>query len=262
MTSRRDSLFLAGLVTPLLMLGAYFLALVLAQAPFFEGEGFREQLSSPDILFAVKLSLGTATVSALLALAVALPAAYLLSRQQFPGKRLLDTFLDLPMVLTPIALGTLILMALNTGPGAMLDRLGLTIPYTLLGVIVAQFTVVVAMAVRMLKASFDEVSPRYEKVARTLGCSAVGAFFRVSLPMARSGIIAAFVLTWARAIGEFGATVMVAGTARGKTATLPTSIYLAMASADLGRAVVLISLLMIVSFLVLFTLRLVSRGGP
>jgi molybdate transport system permease protein len=128
MTSRRDSLFLAGLVTPLLMLGAYFLALVLAQAPFFEGEGFREQLSSPDILFAVKLSLGTATVSALLALAVALPAAYLLSRQQFPGKRLLDTFLDLPMVLTPIALGTLILMALNTGPGAMLDRLGLTIP--------------------------------------------------------------------------------------------------------------------------------------
>jgi molybdate transport system permease protein len=80
--------------------------------------------------------------------------------------------------------------------------------------------------------------------------------------MARSGIIAAFVLTWARAIGEFGATVMVAGTARGKTATLPTSIYLAMASADLGRAVVLISLLMIVSFLVLFTLRLVSRGGP
>jgi molybdate transport system permease protein len=77
--------------------------------------------------------------------------------------------------------------------------------------------------------------------------------------MVRSGIVAAFVLTWARAVGEFGATVMVAGTARGKTATLPSSIYLAMASADLGRAVVLISLLMIVSFFVLLILRLVAR---
>jgi molybdate transport system permease protein len=262
MTSRRDSLFLAGLVTPLVMLGAYLLTLMVAQGPFFEGERIREQLSSPDILFAVKLSVGTATVSALLALAVALPSAYLLSRWHFPGKRLLDTFLDLPMVLTPIALGTLILMALNTGPGMVLEQLGLTIPYTLLGVIAAQFTVVVAMAVRMLKASFDEVSPRYEQVARTLGCSAMGAFFRVSLPMVRSGLVAAFVLTWARAIGEFGATVMVAGTARGKTATLPTSIYLAMASADLGRAVVLISLLMIVSFFVLLILRLVAREEP
>jgi molybdate transport system permease protein len=259
MSSRRDSVFLVGLVTPLALLAGYFLALVLSQGPFIEKEGFPELLFSPDILFAVKLSVGTATVSALLALAVALPSAYLLSRRDFPGKRLLDTFLDLPMVLTPIALGTLILMVLNTGPGMVLDRLGLTIPYTLFGVIAAQFTVVVSMAVRLLKASFDEVSPRYEQVARTLGCSAMGAFFRVSLPMVRSGIVAAFVLTWARAIGEFGATVMVAGTARGKTATLPSSIYLAMASADLGRAVVLISLLMIVSFFVLLILRLVAR---
>ncbi|MEJ2472229.1 MAG: ABC transporter permease subunit [Desulfuromonadales bacterium] len=123
--------------------------------------------------------------------------------------------------------------------------------------ILAQFTVVVAISVRMLKATFEQVNPRQEQVARLLGCTAFGSFLYVTLPLAGRGILAAFILTWARAIGEFGATVMVAGTAKGKTATLPSSIYLAMSIADLPRAVTLVVILIFISLLVLFGVRLV-----
>jgi molybdate transport system permease protein len=224
---------------------------------FFSLSGFFEQLSQADIRSAIALSLLAATASSAVAVALAIPSAYALARLDFPGKRLVDTFIDLPMVLTPIALGTLILMAWNTAFGRVLASFGLTFPFTLAGVILAQFTVVVAISVRMLKATFEQVSPRQEQVARLLGCSAFGSFLHVTLPLARRGILAAIILTWARAVGEFGATVMVAGTARGQTATLPSSIYLAMSMADLPRAVTLVVILIGISLLVLFGVRMV-----
>ena len=184
-----------------------------------------------------------------------------MARFDFPGKRLLDTFIDLPMVLTPIALGTLILMSWNTLFGQFLAGLGLTLPFTLGGVILAQFTVVVAISVRMLKATFEQVNPRQEQVARLLGCTAFGSFIHVTLPLAKRGILAAIILTWARAIGEFGATVMVAGTARGQTATLPSSIYLAMSMADLPQAVTLVVILIGISLLVLFGVRMALESN-
>ena len=172
---------------------------------------------------------------------------------------MVDTFIDLPMVLTPIALGTLILMAWNTAFGQFLANFGLTLPFTLAGVILAQFTVVVAISVRMLKATFEQVNPRQEQVARLLGCTAFGSFIHVTLPLARRGILAAIILTWARAIGEFGATVMVAGTAKGQTATLPSSIYLAMSMADLPKAVTLVTILIGISLFVLLGVRMVME---
>lgn len=256
----RDLPFHAALIVPLAGLTGYFLLLLGSQWTFFSAAAFLRQLALPEIQGAIVLSLISATVSALLAVTLALPGAYLLARRDFPGKRLLDTFLDLPVVLTPIALGTLILMAWNTPGGQLLDRLGLTLPFTVAGVIAAQFTVVAAIALRLLKTTFEQVDPRYEQVARTLGCSAGTSFLRVTLPLAGRGILAAFILTWARAVGEFGATVMVAGTARGETATLPSSIYLAMAVADLPRAVTLIVLLLLISLLVLLAVRFVLGG--
>jgi molybdate transport system permease protein len=113
----------------------------------------------------------------------------------------------------------------------------------------------------MLKTTFEQISPRYEQVGRLLGCSATGSFWRITLPLARGGILAAFVLTWARAVGEFGATVMVAGSAKGQTATLPSSIYMAMSVADLPRAVTLISLLLGIALVILITVRLIV-GRP
>lgn len=256
---RRDTVFRFTMLLPLVILTGYFLLLVGSQSAFFSLSGFFEQLSQADTRSAIALSLLAATASSAVAVALAIPSAYALARLDFPGKRLVDTFIDLPMVLTPIALGTLILMAWNTAFGRILDSFGLTFPFTMAGVILAQFTVVVAISVRMLKATFEQVSPRQEQVARLLGCSAFGSFLHVTLPLARRGILAAIILTWARAVGEFGATVMVAGTARGQTATLPSSIYLAMSMADLPRAVTLVVILIGISLLVLFGVRLVME---
>jgi molybdate transport system permease protein len=262
MAAGRDLSFRLALTLPLAGLSGYFLLLIGSQYLFFSAGTFVQQLALPDIQAAILLSLFSATVSALLALLTAVPGGYLLARCTFPGKRLLDTFLDLPVVLTPIALGTLILIAWNTPAGRVLEGVGLTLPFTVAGVIAAQFTVVAAIALRLLKTTFEQIDPRYEQVARTLGCSAAGGFLRVTLPMARRGILAAFILTWARAVGEFGATVMVAGTARGETATLPSSIYLAMSVADLPRAVTLIVLLLLIALCVLLAVRLVVETRP
>ncbi len=257
---RRDTLFKITMLLPLVILTGYFLLLVSSQSAFFSLTDFLEQIGQKDIRSAIILSLVAATASTALAIILAIPAAYALARINFPGKRLLDTFIDLPMVLTPIALGTLILMSWNTAIGQLLSDMGLTLPFTLAGVILAQFTVVVAISVRMLKATFEQVDPRQEQVARLLGCSAFESFRHITLPLARRGIMAAIILTWARAIGEFGATVMVAGTARGQTATLPSSIYLAMSMADLPRAVTLVVILIGISLMVLFGVRMVSES--
>lgn len=259
---QRDAIFKITMLVPLLLLSGYFLLLLGSQSAFFSAAGFIEQLSRADIRSAIALSLLAATISSAIAVCIAIPAAYALARIDFPGKRAIDTFIDLPMVLTPIALGTLILMAWNTPPGRLLASFGVTIPFTLAGVILAQFTVVVAISIRMLKATFEQINPRQEQVARLLGCSAFGSFRHITLPLARRGILAAIILTWARAIGEFGATVMVAGTARGQTATLPSSIYLAMSMADLPRAVTLVVILIGISLLVLFGVRMVLERKP
>jgi molybdate transport system permease protein len=260
--SSRDKLFKATVLLPLVVLASYFLLLIGSQTAFFSLSEFLVQLSRADIHSAIILSLTAATVSSFIAIVIALPSGYALARLDFPGKRLIDTFIDLPMVLTPIALGTLILMTWNSFFGRMLANIGLTIPFTLAGIILAQFTVVVAISVRMLKATFEQVNPRQEQVARLLGCTAFGSFLHVTLPLARRGILAAIILTWARAIGEFGATVMVAGTAKGQTATLPSSIYLAVSSADLPRAVTLVVILIVISLLVLFGVRMVLERRP
>lgn len=255
-----DRLFRGLTLLPLLLLTGYFLVLLGSQATFFDPADFLRQLGLADIRSAVLISLATATLSTALAILIGIPAAYALARYDFPGKRLVDTLVDLPMVLTPIALGTLILMAWNSPAGQGLARLGLTLPFTLLGVVVAQFTVVAAISVRLLKATFEQIEPRQEQVARLLGCTPLRCFRQVTLPLAKHGILAAIILTWARALGEFGATVMVAGTAKGQTATLPGSIYLAMSVADLPRAVTLMVILVGLALLVLFGLRLVAEG--
>ncbi len=256
---RGDTTFKIVMLLPLVLLTGYFLILISSQAAFFSLSDFLEQLGQQDIRSAISLSLVAATASTIIAVILAIPTAYALARIDFPGKRLLDTFIDLPMVLTPIALGTLILMSWNTAIGRLFAEIGFTLPFTLAGVILAQFTVIVAISVRMLKATFEQIDTRQEQVARLLGCSAFGSFLQITLPLAKRGILAAIILTWARAIGEFGATVMVAGTAKGQTATLPSSIYMAMSMADLPKAVTLVVILIGISLLVLFGVRLVAE---
>jgi molybdate transport system permease protein len=126
------------------------------------------------------------------------------------------------------------------------------------GIIIAQFVVVSALAIRLLKSTFDSIDPRYEQVGRTLGCGKPGAFMKVTLPLAKNGLIAACILTWARAVGEFGATVTLAGATPMKTETLPIAIFLSLASADVEKAIAIIFVLIIIAVIALLFMRKIT----
>ncbi len=217
-------------------------------------------LAQPQIRRAVLLSLGTSTLASLLALFVAVPAAYGLARSRFPGSAALDVILDLPIVLSPVALGVSWLLFFGTPSGRWIEGHLLRFVFEVPGIVLAQFTVALALSIRVLKAAFQAVDVRYEQVARFLGCTPAGAFRRVTLPMARRGLLAAFILGWARSVGEFGATVTLAGAVPGKTETIPVAIYLRLASADIPGAVALILLLSGTGLLALAAVRLLGEA--
>ena len=218
-------------------------------------------LLSNEILFAIKLSLITATITAVISIIIGIPAAYAISKTDFFGKSVVDTILDLPIVVSPIALGAALLVFFNTHLGSAVEEYGITFVFAVAGIILAQFTVVSALCIRLMKSTFDSINPRYEDVARTLGCSKFQAFFKVELPLARNGLIAAGILTWARAVGEFGATVTLAGATAMKTETLPIAIFLSLATADVEKAMTVILILVVIAATALLIIRKVIGRG-
>jgi molybdate transport system permease protein len=152
-------------------------------------------------------------------------------------------------------MGVSLLLVFRTAPGQWVESNLLRFVFEIPGIILAQFVVASALATRVLKAVFQGVDVRYEHVARFLGCTPWGAFRRVTLPICRKGILAAFILAWARSVGEFGATVTLAGAVPGKTETIPVAIYLRMANVDITGAVSLMVLLSGLSLAVLLGVR-------
>lgn len=217
-------------------------------------------LADPGIRHAIGLSLGTATTSAVLALVLAVPAAYGLARYQFRGAGALDLLLDVPIVLSPVAVGVSLLLVFRGSGGRWVEEHLLRFVFEVPGIVLAQLPAALALSVRVLKAAFQDVDVRYEQVARFLGCTPWGAFRKVTLPMARRGLLAAFILSWARSVGEFGATVTLAGAVPGKTETIPVAIYLRMASVDIVGAVALMLVLSGLSLLVLLGVRFVGAA--
>jgi len=215
---------------------------------------------SSDILRALTLSLLSSITASTLAMIAAVPAAYSLSRNRSRFTLILDTIVDIPLVLSPIALGALLLVFFSGTAGDILKSAGIPVVFTFTGIVVAQFSIVTALAIRLLKATFDSIDPRYEKIARIMGCSERMAFFKVALPMAGKGIAASMVLVWARSMGEFGATIMLAGAMPGVTETLPVSIYLSFASADVERALAVTALLLIISLSSITFIKYFSPG--
>lgn len=244
----------AGLVVSLgLVLG------ILASQIGYTGPGtVLRALGDPTIRHAVGLSLGTATCAALLSLAVSLPAAYGLARYRFPGSSVVDVLIDLPVVLSPVAVGVSLLLIFRSSLGQWIETYLLRFVFEVPGIILAQFVVASALSIRVLKAVFQGIDARYEQVARFLGCTPWGAFRKVTVPMSRRGILAAFILAWARSVGEFGATVTLAGAVPGKTETIPVAIYLRMASVDITGAVSLMVLLSGISLAVLVGVRVLG----
>lgn len=258
MTILKGRTFIFFLISILLLPAALVIGLLGVQLDFAGPAAPLKALSDPAIRHAVWLSLGTATVSAALAQVLALPAAYALARLQFPGKAWVDVLLDVPVVLSPVAVGVSLLLLLRTGPGQWVEEHLLRFIFEVPGIVLAQVTVATALSIRVLKATFQDVDVRLEQVARFLGCTPWGAFRRVSLPLARRGLLASAILAWARSVGEFGATVTLAGAVAGKTETIPVAIYLRLAGVDLTGAVALMMILSAMSLLVLAAVRVLG----
>ncbi|MFN4325563.1 MAG: molybdate ABC transporter permease subunit [Azonexus sp.] len=234
---------------------ALYAGLIVSLAWFLDGDIFSRTLLAERSFFSVKLSLLAATVATLLALALAIPAAYALSRHDFPGKEAAETVLEFPIIVSPAALGAIILIFFNNPLGEWLQENTIYFVFNFAGIVLAQFITILGLAVRMLKAAFDEVPVELETVARTLGASPRHSFFTVTLPLAKNGLIAAFILTWAKALGEFGATLMVAGSMAMRTETLPIAIFLRLSSADIEGTVALILILVVIGLTALFAAR-------
>ncbi len=212
-----------------------------------------KSLASPEIQFAIRLSLYTSLISTAFCIVIAIPAAYVLARMDIPMKCLFNTLLDLPLALPPLVSGLCLLLFFGTTAfGAWLERLGLPFVFTVKGIIMAQIFVNLPFMIRVMKSTILSVNPRLEFIARTLGCTPALAFWKITLPLSKNGIIAGTVITWARALGEFGAALMLAGATRFRTETLPISLFLNMSTGDLEGAIAAANLLIIISIISLY----------
>ena len=258
---RRDWPFFAGLV---ILSGVYILlivAMLVADLSFTTPHHLLHALGSPEIQYSIKLSLVSCTLTTLLSLWVAVPTGYLMSRHRFPGKRLMDAILDIPIVLPPLVIGLSLLILFQTPPGRAIQRV-VPVTYAIPSVILAQFAVACAFAVRTMLVTFDQISPRCEQVALTLGCNRSQAFWRVALPEARRGVLTAATLAWARALGEFGPILVFSGATRLQTVVLPTSVFLELRIGNIEAAVA-VSLIMIVAAVAVLTIaRLFGLRTP
>ena|SRR5688572_4912050 len=180
------------------------------------------------------LTVGMAVAATVIMLPVGLLLAWILARKRFPGRVLLETIVSLPLVMPPVATGLLLLMLLAPrGPlGGFLARFGIDVVFTWKAVVIAMAVMGLPLLVRTARAGFEQVDQRYESVAATLGARPLRVFLTVTLPLALPAVAAGAVLSFARAIGEFGATMMIAGSIPGSTRTLAVAIY---SFAETGR---------------------------
>ena len=247
--------FRGASISALALLSLFLVGIVVSMLTYTDWNTFVAAFLSEEILFAIRLSLITATIATAIAMFIAIPAAYAIAQSNFPGKDIVDSMLDLPIVISPVALGAALLVFFSSPVGGGINDNVMRFVFAVPGIVLAQVTVVSALAIRLLKSTFDGIDPRYEQVGRTLGCSKPEVFLRVTLPLARDGLIASAILTWARALGEFGATVTLAGATAMKTETLPIAIFLSLASADVEKAIAIIFILVIIAVVALLVIR-------
>jgi molybdate transport system permease protein len=222
---------------------------------------FDRALASREIRAAVWLSLLSCSASAILSVWVAVPLGYLISRTRFPGRDALDVLLDVPIILPPLVVGLSLLVLFQTQAGVWFQTHVMTITYAVPSVVLAQFAVAAAFAVRTMRVTFDQIDPRAEDVARSLGCTRAQAFWRVTLPEARRGVLTAFTLAWARSLGEFGPILVFSGATRMRTEVLSTSVFLELSIGNLEAALAVSFLMIAVAVVVLVLTRMFGLRG-
>ncbi len=253
----RSAMWLASIAL-LLFLAIPLVALVLRTADAVDTISDR---TSDTLWQAMRVTLITAAISLAIVILLGTPLAYLLARGKVPFSRLVDTIIDLPMVLPPAVAGIALLMAFGRRGivGSHLDDAGITLGFTTAAVIIAQTFVAVPFYVRSARAGFARVDRHLEDAAADLGATPGAVLRTVILPLVRPNLAAGAVLAWARAVGEFGATIMFAGNFAGRTQTMPLAIYGRYEAGDLETALVLSVVLLAAAMLVLLAVR--SVGG-
>lgn len=216
-------------------------------------------IDDPVVTEALKLSLTTSSLTLAIAFLLGTPVAFLLARYRFPGYRIVETMLDLPLVLPPVVAGVALLMAFGRRGvlGSELDALGIQLPFTTAAVVVAQVFVAAPFYVRSAKAGFATVGRDIESAAQIDGAGLWRVMFDISVPVALPAMTAGAVLCWARALSEFGATLLFAGNFQGRTQTMPLAIMTAF-ERDLGTALAIAVILLVISFLILLASRAVT----
>jgi molybdate transport system permease protein len=240
--------------------------LTLPIAAIFVDTGPGELLSSlddPAAVDALTLSLWTSTVALLIIVLVGTPAAYLLATRRFRGRSVLITLVELPLVLPPAVAGIGLLAALGPNGlfGQALDDAGIRVVLTTVSVILALTFVAAPFYIRQAEAAFSALDRSWLDASRTLGAGEATTFMRVAIPAALPGLIAGMALAWGRALGEFGATLMFAGSFRGVTQTVPLAIYERFAT-DFTAALGLSAVLVAVSAAILMTVKLATHAAP
>jgi len=252
------TLLVSGLITCFLLFVTIPIAsLFLRITP----EAFFQSLQQPVVIDALVLSIVTASVSTAIVILFGTPLSYVNAKVRYRGREIVDTLTDLPIVLPPAVAGIALLMAFGRRGvvGEYLDVFGINIAFTTIAVIVAQVFVASPFYIRQARASFEAADPIYEDAARTLGASRFTVFLRVSVPIAWNGLISGAILSFARALGEFGATIMFAGNFQGRTQTMPLAIYTTM-QGNLYDAVSIAIILVVISFAVILSVKYVTRG--
>lgn len=232
----------------------FWFLLIAATAGYSTPEAWLQTVMKPEIRHATGLSLLTCTAAAGTSLLLAIPIGYLMARHEFRGKTWVDAALDIPIVLPPMVVGICLLIFFQTSLGQAIEKV-IPFTYTVAGVVLAQFVVAAAFAIRTMRGTFDHLSPRPEQVALTLGATDFQALWHVALPAARRGMLAAFCISWARSLGEFGPILVFAGATRMKTEVLPTTVWLELSVGNLESAVAVSLAMIVIAVLVLVAVR-------
>ena len=245
------------------LLALFLLFITLPVASLFlriSPEEFLSSLTEPVVLDALSLSFVTATVSTVIVVLFGTPLALVNARRDYRGRDLVDSLTDLPIVLPPAVAGLALLMACGRRGviGQYLDIFGIQIGFTTLAVVMAQVFVASPFYIRQARASFEAVDTLYEDAARTLGASPGTVALRITIPLAQAGLVSGAILSFARALGEFGATIMFAGNFQGRTQTMPLAIYTTM-QGDMNAAISLSIILVVISFAVISAVKIVTR---
>lgn len=221
-----------------------------------------EAASSRALLAALAVSMATTAASLVLTVAIGLPLAVMLARQRFRGRWLIEAIVDLPIVLPPSVAGLALLLVLGRRGllGAPLDGAGIDIAFTTVAVVLAQAFVSAPFFIRSARAGIAAVDRDLEDAARVDGASEAQVFRRVTVPLAAGALAAGLVMTWARALGEFGATIMFAGNVEGRTQTLPLLVYAEFQGGSLDTSIAAAAMLVIAAFGVLVAVRLLHWG--